>query len=99
VPFFLGKKPSCIAVAAFVEVMEHERAPHVPNQNCRAHFRTLARSIAGIDCDSKDVMECRDGMEVVHKSVWHQMNDGVMNERACAASPVVTNKPVSVVTP
>ncbi|KAL7532492.1 hypothetical protein ACHAXR_007663, partial [Thalassiosira sp. AJA248-18] len=101
VQFFIGKKPSSIAVAAFVEVMEHDQRPNnVQKQSCHAHFRYCARSIAGIYCDSPEVMECRDAMKVVlNTNAWHQMDGEVMNEREDMGSPVVSEKHVPVVTP
>lgn len=100
VRFFFGKKPSSIATAAFIEVMEHEKEPNVSKQSWRAHFRYCARSIAGIYCDAEEVVECCDAMKAVHKNAWHQMNSDVMNERDyTTSSPVANKKQVSVVSP
>lgn len=98
VDFFFGKKPSSIAVSAFIEVMDHEHEPNV-SKSCRDHFRYCTRSIAGIYCDSQEVVECRDAMRVVHRNAWNQINRfEAMDENQCA-SPVANKKPTPAVTP
>ena len=99
VQFFFGKKPSSIAVAAFLEVMEHEDGPNVPKQSCRTHFRYSVRSIAGIHCDSDELVEFRNAIKFVHKNARHEMNEDVMNEREITGSPVGTKISASAVTP
>lgn len=99
VPFFFCKKPSSIAVATFMAVMENEEGPNVRKQTYRSHFRYCARSIAGIYCDSQEVVECRNAMKVVHKNALHQMDDEVMNEKECTVTPVASEKELHVVAP
>jgi hypothetical protein len=86
-------------VAAFVEVIEHEQGPNVPTQSCREHFRHLVRYIAGIYCDSQEVIACREGMKVVHINALHQIDTEGMNERECPASPVASENLALLVTP
>ncbi|KAL7548559.1 hypothetical protein ACHAWF_016498 [Thalassiosira exigua] len=97
--FFFGKRPSSIAAAAFVEVMEHDEGVNVPKLSRRAHFRYCARSIAGIDCDSEEVVVCRDAMRILHKSSLHQMNDAAMNEKERMESPTTAALDITAVTP
>ena len=99
VQYFHRKKPSCIAVAAFIEVMEHAQEPNVPNQSSRDHFKYCVRSIAGIYCDSKEVVECLNAFKVVHKNALHQMKHDVFHERESPASPTTSGRKLSVVTP
>jgi hypothetical protein len=89
--FFRERKPSSIAVAAFIEVMEHEETPNVPKQSFRTHFKLYVRSIAGIDSDSIDVVECRDAMKVVHKFALRHTRDKRMKEKERIGSPVASH--------
>jgi hypothetical protein len=89
--FFRERKPSSIAVAAFIEVMEHEEKPNVPKQSFRTHFKFFVRSLAGIDCDSIDVVECRDAMKVVHKFALRHTRDKRMKEKKRIGSPVASD--------
>lgn len=101
VPFFFAKRPSNVAVAAFLAVLEHgtdesngKRQPYI------SHFRHCLRSFAGIYCDSGEAVECVEAMRVVHENALGQMNDEVMNERESAGcSPVATKRRLRVVTP
>mmetsp|Transcript_30991 Transcript_30991/g.52969 ORF Transcript_30991/g.52969 Transcript_30991/m.52969 type:complete len:293 (-) Transcript_30991:208-1086(-) len=99
VPYFFAKKPSSIAVAAFIEVMEHKQGPCVPKQSCRSHFQKCAQSIGGIRCDSDEVIECREGMKMVYRNALPQMNNQVMSETEYSMTPIASENVLSVVTP
>lgn len=100
VQFFFGKKPSTIAIAAFIEVMEHDEEPHVAEIKYQAHFRKCVRSITGVDCSSEEVIECRDAMEAVHRNAWYDINgDGAIEKDCAVSSPVGSKICVSVVSP
>lgn len=89
--FFGKRKPSSIAVAAFIEVMEHEQEPNIPKQFFRTHFQLLVRSIAGINCDSKEVVECRDAMKVVHKFALRHIQERETTRKERIKSPVASD--------
>lgn len=97
VQFFFRKKPSNIALAAFIEVMNHEQAPNVPKQSIRDHFRYCVRSIAGINYRSKEVVECLNAFKVVHKNAIDQMD--IDSKVASGRKRVVSGRKLSVVTP
>ena len=94
VQFFYRKKPSSVAVAAFIEVMQHEQEPNVSKQSYREHFLHCVRSIAGINVYSDEVVGCLDAFKVVHKNALRQMN-----ERECPASPASSGRKLRAVTP
>lgn len=70
VQFFFTKNPSNIAIAAFIEVMQHEDKPNVPDMKYQKHFKKCVKSICGIDCESDEIAECIDAMTVVHRNAW-----------------------------
>ncbi|KAK1741652.1 cyclin family protein [Skeletonema marinoi] len=67
VPFFLGKKPSNIAIGAFIEIMESEEQPNVSDKIHQAHFKRRLYILAGIDSDSNEVTICRNAMKKIHQ--------------------------------
>ena len=100
VQFFFGKKPSNIAIAAFIEVMEHEDEPNISNEKYRAHFLRCVLSIAGVDCKAGEVVECREAMVAVHKNSWYEIRDMMAAEgKSIGAFPVTSSTRVSVVSP
>ncbi|KAL3805106.1 hypothetical protein HJC23_003334 [Cyclotella cryptica] len=100
VQFFFNKKSSNIAIAAFIEVMEHEDKPNVSDVKYHVHFRKCVHSICGIDCDSDEVLECIEAMTIVHQNAWHDLKEELMMEDGCGdKSPTGTTVPSSVVSP
>ena len=98
-PFFLGKKPSNIAIGAFIEIMESEEQPNVSNPKHQAHFKRCLWSLAGIDSDSNEVIECRNAMkriqqeaaaELKKKEAANSTDQTTANSAAAAAAAVVT---------
>jgi hypothetical protein len=69
VPFFLGKKPSNIAIGAFLEIMESDEQPNVSETKHQAQFKRCLYLFAGIDSDSDEVIECRNAMKKIHQEV------------------------------
>lgn len=66
-PFFLAKKPSNIAIAAFLEIIESEEQPNVSEPKHQAHFKRCIWSLAGIDSDSDEVTECRNVLKRIQR--------------------------------
>jgi hypothetical protein len=100
VQFFFAKKSSNVAVAAFVEVMEHGEKPNVSDVKYHAHFRRSVRSICGIDCESDEVLECMEAMKIVHQNAWHDLKNVIVVEDGCGEkSPTGSTSPSSVVSP
>ena len=75
VEFFFTKNPSHVAIAAFIEVIQHEDKPNVPDIKYQKHFKKCIKSICGIDCESDEVAECIDAMYVVHKNAWSDLKE------------------------
>lgn len=67
VPFFLGKKPSNIAIGAFIEIMESKEKPNVPSFEDQAQFKHRLYIVTGIDFNSDEVIVCRDAMKKIHQ--------------------------------
>lgn len=78
VQFFFTKNPSSIAIAAFIEVMQHEDKPNVPEVKYQRHFKKYVHSICGIDCKSDEVVECIEAMTIVHKNAWHDLKEEML---------------------
>jgi len=87
VPFFLGKKPSNIAIGAFLEIMESEDQPNVTETKHRAHFKRCLYMFAGIDSDSDEVIECRNAMKKMHEEVTEKLKK---KDAAPTAGTIVT---------
>ena len=64
VPFFIDKRPSNIAIGAFMEIMESEEQPNVSTDH-QAHFKHSLYVLAGVHCNSDEVAVCRDEMKNV----------------------------------
>ncbi|KAL7469970.1 hypothetical protein ACHAXS_010218 [Conticribra weissflogii] len=98
VHYFFAKKPSCIAIAAFIEVMGHDEGPRVSDGKYRDHFHRCVSSIAGVECDSVEVMKCCEAMAVVHANAWRDMREEML---VCVGgrATATTKDPVTVVSP
>jgi lipoyl(octanoyl) transferase len=100
VQFFFTKKSSNIAIAAFIEVMEHKEKPNVSDVKYHVHFRKSVCSICGIDCESEEVLECLEAMTIVHRNAWHDLKEVIMMEEGCGEkSPTGTTIRSSVISP
>lgn len=100
VQFFFTKKPSNIAIAAFIEVMQHHEQPNVKEVKYHKHFRKCVFSICGIDCESDEVVECLEAMSIVHKNAWHELEGEMSFKEECGEkSPVASTSRTSVVSP
>ena len=85
--FFLGKKPSNIAVGAFIEIMESEEQPNVSKPKHQAHFKRCLYIFSGIDSDSDEVIECRNAMKKIHQEATVELKK---KDATRAASAFVT---------
>ncbi|KAL7510691.1 hypothetical protein ACHAXN_007557, partial [Cyclotella atomus] len=80
VPFFFTKNPSHNAIAACIEVMQHEDKPNVPEVKYQKHFKKCIWSICGIDCESDEVVECIDAMAIIHKNAWYDLKEEMLQD-------------------
>ena len=101
---FYSKKPSSIAIAAFIEVMEHDEGPRVSDRRHHTHFRRCVFSIVGIDCgEDVEVLYCQEAMAVVHRDLWRDMRDVMVvdleREGSVIVSPDSSNGCATVVSP
>ena len=100
VQFFFAKKPSNVAIAAFIEVMEYPEEPRILDLKYHAHFKKCILSIAGVNCDALEVAECRDAMAVVHSNYLRDKGDDMDVRKNCVdTSPTRPNGHVTVVSP
>lgn len=75
VRFFFTKNPAHVAIAAFIDVMQHEDKPNIPEVKYQEHFCRFVYSVYGIDCKSDDVVECVEAMKIVHRNAWHDLKE------------------------
>jgi hypothetical protein len=78
VPFFFTKDPAKIAIAAFIEVMQHENKPNVPKVKYQIHFKKCVNSVCGIDCESDEVVDYVHAMAIVHKNAWCNLKEDIL---------------------
>lgn len=78
VQFFFTRNPSHIAIAAFIEVMQHEDKPNVPEVRYQKHFKKCVWSMCGIDCESDGVVECVEAVTVIHKNAWYDLKEEML---------------------
>ena len=75
VPFFFTKNPAHVAIAAFIDVMQHKDKPNIPEVKYQEHFCKFVYSVCGIDCKSDEVVECSKAMTIVHRNAWHDLKE------------------------
>ena len=86
VQYFVGKRPSIMAIAAFIEVVQHEESPNIPIVQYHNHFCECVLSICGVDCDSNKVLECIEVMIAVHKNAAYDIKEDIILEPTIHAS-------------
>lgn len=87
VPFFLGKKPSDVAVGAFIEIMESDEQPNVKYPNHQSQFKRRLYILTGIDSDSDKVTVCRNALKKIYKEAKVELEK---KDVAAAAAAIVT---------
>ena len=85
VPFFLGKRPSDIAVGAFILITESDKQPNVADTNHQAQFKHRLYILTGIDSDSDEVTVCRDTLKKIYQEAKVKLD-----KKNAAAAAIVT---------